>query len=627
MRNVLLLCFLLVCSPALATNYFVNNATGDNGNNGLAEGTAFKNFSPIAGVNFLQAGDVVTISNDATFYGTDADMLIRSAGTIDNPIIIQGDDTINLVTLDGSVPTSDIAGWTGWTSVGSNVWQSNVPVGFRAGGVIVNGTSTLAYENSAYATAASYEKGRFSLTNEFTMRVRMENDSDPNASVIRFNKYPVGDTFRGLVRTDDDGVGSYITFKNIYIKGSRQMGFSSSGKHVKFENCRADFNGREAFYIISNNLASPASYNTLTDVQAWWNNTLYAGATGQAITTEAPYTTIIRPIVKYNWMAGVDWLDYSATTNASYGKLIAGEIKYNSRRSLQNTDNTGFDPQVYIDGGNNILIVDNTIYGNNDASITGTFAAASQNGISNISIGSEHPDVKIVHDIWVINNEVRRQTLAAISTGNICYAGIDCASYPTAPSNIYGIYLAGNFFSAGINFTTSFANLSITNPRTLWAHNNIFVNFSTAEPVITLPTNYIGNFNLFKNNDANTLIKIGASSYSLASIRNITQQEKNSVNSDPLTVVCGGNICLQQTAAGDASNSPAVNAGNSAFSFGRYKYSVLGYTRKDGVADTGALDIGFHVGSTFDCLYGLGEENCPSSIINNSILKNYSNGN
>jgi hypothetical protein len=71
--------------------------------------------------------------------------------------------------------------------------------------------------------------------------------------------------------------------------------------------------------------------------------------------------------------------------------------------------------------------------------------------------------------------------------------------------------------------------------------------------------------------------------------------ENSNLSVDPLFVAPGaGNFALAQTAAGQASDSPALNRGSNVVA----SADISGSTRTDAVADDGVADLGYHAGAT-----------------------------
>lgn len=86
-KRLLILFLMFVCSFANATNYYFNNETGVNANNGTSISKPWKNFSLLSTV-VLQPGDSILIATGQTFLGCLS--IINTKGSINHPIVVAG---------------------------------------------------------------------------------------------------------------------------------------------------------------------------------------------------------------------------------------------------------------------------------------------------------------------------------------------------------------------------------------------------------------------------------------------------------------------------------------------------------------------------------------------------------
>lgn len=114
-RLFLAFIFSILCSTAFATQYYINYGVGSDSNAGTSTGSPFNTCTPIEGNNFLKPGDIVSIFYTNDFVGTDAHCDIASAGTPSQHITINTYGGVGNPVFDGSVSTSSVSGWTGWT--------------------------------------------------------------------------------------------------------------------------------------------------------------------------------------------------------------------------------------------------------------------------------------------------------------------------------------------------------------------------------------------------------------------------------------------------------------------------------------------------------------------------------
>lgn len=416
MKNILcLLSVLTLPLTAHAATYYIDCAGSDT-NPGTSISTPWADTKPIQGKNFLQPSDNVEIKSGCVWSGANAHVIIDSAGTAANPIIIEayggGADPV----FDGSVdPAVDVPNWTGWTlfDAVNHVYVSNVTVPWIVNTIIVDGAYDLRglNINNQNVTTLNSEPGSFFRLNAASNKiyVRMADDSDPNMHSLKFGRYGNSTGHdRGLFAVMDDST-QYITVRHMHLIGSNAQGFTSGAPYTRFENCLSEFSARESFYIIKNAVQNTlgAAYNTLLSCTGTWANSNF----GQNITIESSHVDLIDTTAAYGWMAGIDWLNYNAQTDASWGRCIRCTSHDNGQRSY-NHDPNGYDPQLYIDGGHDIQIIASNIY----MSLSG-FYNNQANAIYNISVQSEHPDIKPDYNIYVLNSLIYGSNFDEFQTG------------------------------------------------------------------------------------------------------------------------------------------------------------------------------------------------------------------
>jgi hypothetical protein len=135
--KLLTVILLFLTSNSFATNYFVSN-TGSDSNNGLTTGTAWATIAKVNSFTFA-SGDSILFKRGDTFYGTitanRSNYAIAAYGTGARPIIT-GFTTI-----------------TGWTNLGSNIWESDVIAGMNKPNMVtINGVAKAMgrYPNAGY---------------------------------------------------------------------------------------------------------------------------------------------------------------------------------------------------------------------------------------------------------------------------------------------------------------------------------------------------------------------------------------------------------------------------------------------------------------------------------------------
>jgi hypothetical protein len=359
MKYIYLLLIFLACiiAPnAYATSYYVDCDTGIDSNNGLSTGTAFRTTEPVEGTNFLQPGDVVNIKRGCVFSGaTDSSFEVKSVGTAMNPIIIQAYGSGGNPQFKGSVNVTTVTNWAGWTLIDAtnNIWESVATVPWQVNIVIIDGSYSLSssyHSNQGQSFLASVAGKFYQTASGSKVRVRLQDNSDPNAHSIEFGRYQTALAGRGLVKVNNS-TAQYIHFYNIDTYGSNSFGFTSGNPYVWFVDCIARFSARENFYLISNVTNHPqgARYNflygvTADDANTWGHQS--QGGSGQNITVESSFVVIKNSTVKNSWMAGIDFLHYNSDTEPFYGVVVGNTVFDNSRRSKTTSDVVGFDPEI-----------------------------------------------------------------------------------------------------------------------------------------------------------------------------------------------------------------------------------------------------------------------------------------
>jgi hypothetical protein len=176
---------------------------------------------------------------------------------------------------------------------------------------------------------------------------------------------------------------------------------------------------------------------------------------------------------------------------------------------------SGNDPQIYIDGGHDIIINRCLIYGGDPIA---------SHRINGITIGSEHTD-KLVSNIYITN---------CISYGNSYYS-LSVHSYVGATFN--NINIKNCTFIKGI---TSYLVLGFTNliNSGVILKNNIIVG-SNGESIIRDLTNInaqliTSDYNCFYNANSGHIFKIDGIDYTLAEWKILYGQDSYSISSDPL---------------------------------------------------------------------------------------------
>jgi len=577
-------------NSAQAATYYIDCA-GSNSNSGTSSASAWANTSPIQGKNFLKPGDTVEIKSGCVWTGPASHVIIDSAGTAANPIIIEpygdGADPV----FDGSVnPVAAVPNWSGWSvyNAANHVYVSNVNIPWVVNTIIVDGSSDLKGLNPSNqnATTLNSEPGSFFRPNAANNQIfiRMADNSNPNTHILKFGYYGNSSGHdRGLFSVMDDTT-QYVTVRHMQVIGSNAQGFTSGAPYTRFENCLSEFSARESFYIIKNAVqnSTGATYNTLLNCTAEWANSNF----GQNITIESSHVDLIDTTAEYGWMAGIDWLNYNSQTDASFGRCIRCISHDNSQRSY-NHDPNGYDPQIYIDGGHDIKIIASTVY----MSLSG-FYNNQANGIYNISVQSEHPDIKPDYNIYVLNSLVYGSNYIEFQTGALYN------SAPTTMQAVDNINLINNTFVRINGYQLlNWNNLdNTTSSQGVFLYNNIFYNPGGSTTGIAPALNLMhSDNNLYYNNSTGNQIY---NSYNLAQWQEATGQDYHSLFANPKFVNSAtGDYHLDNTLSDQSSTSPANGAADGVKLLGLSIFSDVGTTMTNDTDDPDDLDIGHHYNS------------------------------
>lgn len=500
----------------------------------------------------------------------------------------------------------------------ANVYVSNVTIPWGTNTITIDGTSGLKKFNPANQTLATltsvagqgmffepscgFSQGTTCPANQL-LYVRLLDDTDPNGHTIRFGRYGNGSAdghARGQFAVYDS-TEKYIDINHMQIVGSNTQGFTSGAPYVNFYNCTSFASAREGWYLVKNAVqnATGAKYNTINSSTASWS----AANFGQQITIESAYVNLIDVISKNGWMAGIDWLDYNSSTDASNGRCIRCIAHDNGQRAWQQDPN-GFDPNgIYIDGGHNIQIIDSVVY----ASDTRFSTANNANGLYGISLQTEHPSTKPILNVDVINCLIYGINFLDLQTGAINCSGTACNVNDNIRiiGNTFG---AGGFELVGFSaFQRDFTKLG------LFMYNNIFDNMGGSStggrPSYTVH-NVHSDYNLFHTHNITDKyvwdVTFATPSLTIAAWNALSGQDAHSLWADPVFTGSGsvGEIVqtkhLSAIASGQGSDSPGLAFATPNYLGTQYVYTSIGSVRTDAVVDNVlAPAAGYHYGAVY----------------------------
>ncbi|MDE2221788.1 MAG: immunoglobulin domain-containing protein [Candidatus Omnitrophica bacterium] len=584
-----------VSSAAFATNYYID-CQGNDSNNGLSATTAWASFKPTESTNFLKPGDVVNVKAGCTFTGSASEAFIYSAGTAANPITIQPYGTGANPVFDATVDPSTVPGWSGWTVSDSTngVYVSNVPVPWSVNSIIVDGTYSLRKLDSYQCSQGVISKEPYSECQNGAgsqIYIHLAQEANPSGHKIAFSKYGNGDGdghTRGQFGVHDS-TEQYVNINNISIVGSNSQGFSSGAPYVNFNGVSSLGAAREGIYIISHAVqnGTGAAYNTINQSTFSWSNSNF----GQQVTIESPHVDLVDVISKNGWMAGIDWLDYTSDTNASFGRCIRCIAHDNGQRSWS-SDYNGYDPVgIYVDGGHDIQIIDSVVYQSPlPAGIT------SQNAIYGIAFQTEHPSIKPESNNFIINSLVY-----GINYQDVLLSGaINCTGTACNVNDNMGM-IGTTLIRGGYQLMSMNSLIPNKSLKGVFLYNNVYYNGSNtvgAEPLIN-SYNVTSDYNVYYTSPSGQYI--WDPSITLSAWQGASGQDAHSQYANPLFAGSGitGEIDqsyhLSSVAAGQNANSPAIGAATHAQPGSAYVYSSIGTVRTDNVVDSSSTPAaGYH---------------------------------
>ncbi len=314
MRSLLIL-FLIHGFAANATNYYISNISGNDGNSGTSVATAWKTLKKVNSFSGFVPGDAVLFKRGEIFYGS---IMVKQSGNQGNPITFGAYGLGPNPVITGLTPVNE------WVNLGNKIWESSNAVSAlpTCNLVVVNGVNTGMgrYPNTGYLAFQSHN-GNNSITSsslnssvinwtgaEIVLRPTrwmlqrnlitqqnggtlvysessetptngygffIQNDSRTldtanewyfNPSTKKIRMFSVGTPANVQVSTIDQLVvisgSSYLTFDHIDFKGANSYLFENrKSRYIIVHNCSFSFAGKTAMYI--NNAVSANEIMTI----------------------------------------------------------------------------------------------------------------------------------------------------------------------------------------------------------------------------------------------------------------------------------------------------------------------------------------------------------------------------
>ena len=167
MRFLFVVAFLCSIQFVYATNYYFSSVSGDDSRTSAQAqnpATPWKTLSKLNSfMSSLNAGDSILFKRGETFYGS---IVITKSGTAANPIRFGAFGTGSKPVISGFTTINE------WTSLGSNLWESNIAASAlnSTNMVVVNGVNTAMgrYPNTGYLTYEGHTANTSITDNQLT---------------------------------------------------------------------------------------------------------------------------------------------------------------------------------------------------------------------------------------------------------------------------------------------------------------------------------------------------------------------------------------------------------------------------------------------------------------------------
>jgi hypothetical protein len=237
MREILLLILITFSTIVSGTNYYVSNNGNDN-NDGLSEGKAWKTVSKVNSRTF-KPGDNILFERGGIW---NENLEITSSGSSAGQITYSayGDKTKKKPVFNG---ISEVSGWKtagNWTNMGNNVWRINISHSGIYGRVWINNVEAVRSNYAAEGKGLSVTR-KFQKINN---RLYVYSTSNP-ASALTSLKITNRSAF--FTATNQN----YITLNNLEIRGWHEIIMTGCSNWI-IEYCDLMQSGMRGFSITRN---------------------------------------------------------------------------------------------------------------------------------------------------------------------------------------------------------------------------------------------------------------------------------------------------------------------------------------------------------------------------------------
>lgn len=563
-----------------------SNTTG-NGSQALPWGMGK---GKIDGVQFLAAGDSCLFLCNDIWIGSSAELVIKSSGSALSHIVIGSWGSGAKPIFAGASITS-----SGWVATGiSSIYVITSQTQAFLKTVTQSDSAGLGYWRG---TSSNLPEGTFARFGS-SLYVHLWNNENPATSNVRIANFAhssTADGQRGLLSTSrtNGTQGACVDFVGLKVLCANGIGFSASASSNRFVNIVATGCGQEGVLFYAELLGSGenADGGRCVDSEISWNAAAGTGF-GQGSTTYASNVWWNRCNVHDNFMAGVDFLDFSGQSQVIRSGVAFSTVTNNGR--WQDVSGS-FDANIYNDGGSQIYIYGNVVSG------SGTVPGAT-NAREGIKIGSENVVASTATLIYIVNNLLY----------NNHWQGIGLDNAGSAVSNIKNVTICNNtvisYQAGAFDMCWNFADVDTT-ANNINMRNNVFISSGGIGNVTNLYTGTVdipyldSDYNLFFNvNNSANIYRSGDAGpifYTLSSWTVVQNEDAHSLNSDPkCTLISDSSPDVHLGSA-----SPGIGAGTAGafiippwlpLDIFPYGGGIRGVARSDGTVDILGTDIGFH---------------------------------
>jgi chitodextrinase len=648
---------LLISSNCQAATYYFSNAGNNTAGNGTQTAPFYSVCGPYPGAPCktgtskismgqipLNPGDQLLFKRGDEWVGMDAVWTINATGAPNNPITFgaYGDPNLPRPVFRGSKTAHEIGkdNWTNvpgtpiWYTSGINWWphvaaqEEGAPMGPSLYGAWsvqgVTNTNGWTSNQSMVRGTHFYDSSTQRLYVWRTDDLKPDHNSGrdiyiggaPNDGTDRMIKVNRGWSGGSA---DPKFVGGHYVFQDLHAKMSAGYGFSTSYPETKYIHCLSELNGMEGFLFDRSRFGAPlpgAKDSSMKNSVSRRNNMKQGNGTGQGITVESENVVIEDSESYENAWAGIDYLDYNAKTKTNGGKIINCKVYHNG---IHPVSQHNFDPNIYIDGGSDITILNSQVWGAGVDPRGIKTRLRSNPGIaigveeSGYNVGKRPTNIKILNTLSHSNAGQAINIDAIIGSSPISNVQIigctlhrnrsdqDIRGYYDPSGQDEGIRVFGfHDMSGGLVFKNNillayntahaplFGSKSLIDQGKTGADfdNNIY--YAPGVNININGTYYAGGFfsyNYIQNMSFDEWRNLGE----IDSKRRDESLSKVLITSDPLLIDV-------TTAGFDArlrANSPAIDAAD-ANAFPASTVPFSGTTRFDGLADDPYDDLGFH---------------------------------